>query len=722
MRSVWVCMWAMKSSLAGAAGWRGVAGIAVIAGLVPAAIALALPSPAAATDYTWSGATANSSGSSAADWSTATNWAGGTAPTQNETVGTLTFPALSSCNSSDTCYTSANDLTGISASAISLESGAGYTIAGNAITLGSGGLTLTPSSSGVAPFISLPISLDANQTWTLGGSSTVANLDLDGDEVTGENSNLTADLNNARLALVAGTDVEVGAFAASGNGNAFIGLEGSLNGTDGNPVSLTGVTLGVPAPGDRIGPLSMSGGELMVGHGLSPDGTLAVDGGVTLASTSVLQMFIDRVGTTPSSDYSQLTATGDVNLGSATLELLGGSPCPTLNVGDVYTLVSTTGSLSGTFHGLSDGSTTQLPCGGGTEPTLVINYTAHSVTATLPATTTALSASPASAVTNQGVTLTARVSPSTATGTLAFENGGSALPGCSGVTVVSGIASCQAAFSAAAPPGSLTAVFTPAASSGYEASTSPPVTLTVARDTTATALTVSTATPTAGRGVTYRATVGSAHTGAAVPSGAVEFLDGGTAIGGCSSQPLSAGQATCTLSYASPGSHSITATYLGDGNFAGSISAAQTVTVTTTPPRITPVPVAMVRAALSGVLSPKGRLAKLGAILKAGGFTFTFNAPESGTLTIGWYELAPGAHLTSANGKDHKKPRAKPVLIATGTMTVGKMGTIKIKVKLTNAGKRLLKHAKGQKLTGQASFTPTGGTATTRRGTFVLKR
>src|SRR5205085_9398075 len=48
------------------------------------------------------------------------------------------------------------------------------------------------------------------------------------------------------------------------------------------------------------------------------------------------------------------------------------------------------------------------------------------------------------------------------------------------------------------------------------------------------------------------------------PTGTVVFKDGGTTISGCSSVALSSGQAQCTTTPATTGSHSITAFYNGD--------------------------------------------------------------------------------------------------------------------------------------------------------------
>ncbi len=67
------------------------------------------------------------------------------------------------------------------------------------------------------------------------------------------------------------------------------------------------------------------------------------------------------------------------------------------------------------------------------------------------------------------------------------------------------------------------------------------------------------------------------------PSGNVEFLDGATPIvscGGAAGAALTAARtASCTVSYATTGTHQITARYLGDTEFTGSTSSATTLSV-----------------------------------------------------------------------------------------------------------------------------------------------
>ena len=339
---------------------------------------------ASGADFTWSGLTPNSATST--NWSNGTNWVGSTAP--SGTVGTLTFPALTSsaCTAnppSSACYTGNDDFTALSANAISIDDGVGYDLSGNEITLGSGGLTAAPSvdDTGSVPQLDFPIALGANETWSIaGGAQNQQQLSIGG-AVSGATKTLGfAFSDQGFLSLFA--NAEVGAVTATGSGE--IGLYGtSLNGTDGNPVSLSAAGLFADFAGSKVGPLTSTGSQIQVGQGSSPDGTLAVDGGVTLDPASAVLLFIDQAGTTPSTDYSQITASGTVTLGNAKLLLNAAGPCPALSLGDVDTLISTTGSISGTFSGVPDGTTVPLRSCTGTAPVLQINYTTHTVIATV---------------------------------------------------------------------------------------------------------------------------------------------------------------------------------------------------------------------------------------------------------------------------------------------------------------------------------------------------
>ena len=107
---------------------------------------------------------------------------------------------------------------------------------------------------------------------------------------------------------------------------------------------------------------------------------------------------------------------------------------------------------------------------------------------------------------------------------------------------------------------------------------------------------------------------------------------------------------------------------------------------------------AQIVALLRQALIPGGKAAKSASVLKAGGYTLTFKAPEAGGLVLSWYLVPHGAKLATA----------KPTLVASAQASFSSAGTKKVKLKLTSAGKHLLKRSKSTKLTGRGSFAATG--------------
>ncbi|MGD0320012.1 MAG: Ig-like domain-containing protein [Acidimicrobiales bacterium] len=69
---------------------------------------------------------------------------------------------------------------------------------------------------------------------------------------------------------------------------------------------------------------------------------------------------------------------------------------------------------------------------------------------------------------------------------------------------------------------------------------------------------------TVGKTVTYTASVSASSTGLPAASGTVAFDDDGLPIGPCSAQPVSHGEATCSVLYTAADVHAITAVYSGD--------------------------------------------------------------------------------------------------------------------------------------------------------------
>jgi Big-like domain-containing protein len=108
--------------------------------------------------------------------------------------------------------------------------------------------------------------------------------------------------------------------------------------------------------------------------------------------------------------------------------------------------------------------------------------------------------------------------------------------------------------------------------SSHAGSTSPVLSQTVNKASTATRVTSDSNPSKSGRTVTFTATVSPS-----IATGTVQFLDGSTPLG---TVILNSGNASLSTSTLTVGKHSITATYSGDANFAGSNSEvlAQNVT------------------------------------------------------------------------------------------------------------------------------------------------
>jgi hypothetical protein len=207
--------------------------------------------------------------------------------------------------------------------------------------------------------------------------------------------------------------------------------------------------------------------------------------------------------------------------------------------------------------------------------------------------TTGLLVFPTAPVANQTVTMIATVTASVTgappTGTVTFRSDGKAVSGCSNEPVrptgQSVTVPCQIAFPASTTQ--LSATFAPAAGSNVVPSASPAQSVTVGEDSTSTSLDVS-ATANVGASTTYTATVTppAVRPGPLEPTGSVQFFDGGRPIASCTARALILGGATCTVTYRSPGEHTITAGYSGDSNFTGSASAPGPVTVVRTPAEV----------------------------------------------------------------------------------------------------------------------------------------
>jgi hypothetical protein len=123
---------------------------------------------------------------------------------------------------------------------------------------------------------------------------------------------------------------------------------------------------------------------------------------------------------------------------------------------------------------------------------------------------------------------------------------------------------------------------------------------------------------------------------------------------------------------------------------------------------------AQLRALLYRQLLPSGHTARIGVLLRHGGYSLSFIAPTAGRVVISWYLVPTGDRLAAH--------RPKPVLIATVSGRFATLGAAKLTLKLTRTGNQLLTAANHLKLTAKGSFTPTGRSTVTASRTFTLNR
>jgi Carboxypeptidase regulatory-like domain len=383
----------------------------------------------ATANYTWTGEAELASH----EWSNTSNWVGGKAPASSSSIGTLSLPTLTGpgCGMSiiDTCYQSHNNLTELTVHELQLGIGNGghnYEVSGEGITLGSGGLVALAAGSAetageTGAVLSLPITLGAPQTWSItgrsGGRVGEHGVALEASaSVTGSADALTLDTSNGAGLDAFGSDIETGAITVDGanssdsgaeavlNGGVLMTEAAKLNGSDGNPVTLNHV--GLETVGKvEVGPLTSVGADVVAGNSIVPVGPTAQASHLQVASASFdssseLALAIVGVGS-GASEYSQLASIGLIALGGATLSVTPppapeGSCSPALPAGQVYTLISTTGTLSGAFANVSEGGEITLaqapPCA---QQHLRVSYHESGATKTVTGTVVAATTPPA---------------------------------------------------------------------------------------------------------------------------------------------------------------------------------------------------------------------------------------------------------------------------------------------------------------------------------------
>jgi Bacterial Ig-like domain (group 3) len=326
----------------------------------------------------------------------------------------------------------------------------------------------------------------------------------------------------------------------------------------------------------------------------------------------------------------------------------------------------------------------------------VVNQAAASTT-----TTTTLSSTPNPSVSGQAVTFTATVAATdgtgTPTGTVNFLEGATTLA--SSVTLDG---SDQATFTTSSlAVGNHTITASYSGDANFVASTgddsASPQVVNQAAASTITTLSSTPNPSVTGQTVTFTATVAAAD-GTGTPTGTVNFVEGTTTL--ASSVTLDGSdQATFTTSSLAVGSHTITASYSGDGNFLTSTgddsaspqvvnqAAASTITAisSTSNPSVTGQTVTFTAtvAAADGTGTPTGTVNFVEGTTTLAS-SVTLNGSDQATFTTS--SLAVGSHTIAANysgdgnflastGDDSASPQVVNQA-ASSTTTTGSLGSI----------------------------------------------
>jgi sugar lactone lactonase YvrE len=443
-----------------------------------------------------------------------------------------------------------------------------------------------------------------------GGAAVVAEIDSpNGLAVDGAGDLFVADTHNGRVREVSAATGLIATVAGVG------GTKGNVQGFGGDGGAATAAGLALPkgltldaagnlyvadsanhrvrrvSSGGVISTVAGQGTETFAGDGapavaasLNSPRSVAVSpaGLVTLADSGNQRLRqVDALGA-PGPDIHTLAGLGETEAGSL---LLSGPSVAAYGSGVLTASVGSGGGYatgSVTFLELSTGATTQLGLGalvGGSASYAMSGLAAgaHTIVATYAGDAmhgAAQSSALAVMVTPLG--LVVGVTPAS----MLYGQAAPVLSGAVSGVLAQDVGKVSAGFSVAAgalsPVGAypIAATLTGSAAGNY-ALTTTPANFTIAQAPTLTTLTASTSAPELGVPVTF--SVQAASTTSGVPTGSVTVLDGGSLVG--TGQIAAGGATSVSVSALAAGAHSVTAVYLGDGNFLASTSAAAVVTV-----------------------------------------------------------------------------------------------------------------------------------------------
>lgn len=433
------------------------------------------------------------------------------------------------------------------------------------------------------------------------------------------------------------------------------------------------VTITTTLPAGTTGTVTVSSGGTTIGTG-----TINSSGTVTV-STSTLPVGTDTITVSYAGDANNNPATGTttqvVNQIVPTVTLVSSINPSSVNQSVTFTATVPSGA-TGTITFL-DGSTpigtatisggtasvTTSTLAGGTH-TITASYSgdtndsaatsaplAQTVNKLTP--TVAVTANPSSSLYGQTVTITSTVT-SGAVGTVTFTSGGATL----GTGTLSG--GTVSVTTSTLPVGTDTITATYSGDSSYSTGTAT-TTETVTKTTPTVTLTSSLNPSDYGQSVTFMAALPTSTTGAVV------FTDGSTQIG---TATISNGTASLVDTTLNVGTHTITASYSGDTNFNGAISAPLTQTVNKATPSL-PAPVVSsptITVGGSETITETVPPGVSGPVTFYNGGTPIGTAPiVGGTATITLSNLPVGSNPITAStpGDSNNNPATSPATTVT---------------------------------------------------------
>ena len=415
-----------------------------------------------------------------------------------------------------------------------------------------------------------------------------------------------------------------------------------------SPASVTGVVT-FREGGTTLGVAGLSNGVATATVATLPVGTHTI--------TANYPGDITTSGSSATLDLTVIKATTTTSLSASTLSVPpGGSVTLTAHVGPASasgtvtfveggeTLGSSTvsdgiASLQATFTTV--GTHIVTASYGGDAGHLASTSSPVTISVGLPVPKITVSASSVTPVFGQAVTLTAAVSPASATGSVAFTEGSVTL----GTASLSGGSASISIPSLSVGTHTLTATY---GGDANNAGNSGAVTVVVGRAPTTTSVGASPNPVTAGQPVTIMTTITPA-----AATGTVTFSDNGTTLG---TATLANGSASMTTSALAAGQHSLGVAYGGDSNF---LASSGSFTLTVNPPPPAPLQITSPASIPSGTVGqayPAQTITATGGVLP-----YTWSLVASGTTT---------SDLTVANSGNNGSLSGTPGTAGNFTVTV----------------------------------------------------